>query len=61
MPYFNFSDLMNKLNIAKTTANSIIKTFVDLKIIDAKESNKDRFNTYKVTKYLDILEKGTEL
>ena len=60
MPYFNFNDIVKNLNIAKTTANSLIKEFVDLKIIDSKESDKDRFNTYKVSKYLDIIEKGTE-
>ena len=61
MPYFNVNDIAKNLNIAKSTANFIIKDFIDLKIIDYKESDKVRFNTYKVTKYLDILEKGTEI
>ena len=61
MPYFNANDIINNLKVSRVTANRNIKTFLDLNIIQYQEQNKEKFNTYKVTKYLDILEKGTEL
>ncbi len=59
-PYFDSSDLIEKLKISKPTASSIIKKLLELGII-SPTSSKQRYVTYKCNEYISILEEGTNI
>lgn len=59
-PYFDTKDLVLEFNISKPTASTIIKKLIENDII-SPTSLKERYVTYKFNKYVEILEKGTEI
>lgn len=59
-PYFDSKDLVLEFNISKPTSSTIIKKLIENDIVSPL-SNKERYITYKFNKYVEILEKGTEI
>jgi len=59
-PYFDSTDLRETLNVSKPTVSSIIKILLDSNIIDMEEEKK-RYVNYKFTRYISILEEGTDI
>lgn len=59
-PYFTSSDLIDEFGFSKPTSMSLINNLINLNII-VKASDKKRYVTYKLDKYVDILENGTDL
>lgn len=58
-PYFDTTDLRKELKVSKPTISKIIADLQKAKIIDAT-SDKQRYVTYKFTRYISILEEGTK-
>ena len=59
-PYFDSRDLKGELKLSKPTISKIIKELLNLKIIKKVDGN-ERYITYQLDKYVEILEEGTEI
>ena len=59
-PFFNSKDIIEEFKLSKPTVSNIITELVHLGIA-VPTSNKQRNVTYKFEKYVEILERGTEI
>jgi Fic family protein len=59
-PYFLSKDLVKGLNITRPTASVIIKKLLDIDVIHSI-NNKQRNTLYRFSKYVEILEEGTNI
>ena len=58
-PLVNTEDVIEKLNVSKETANTLVRKFEDLSIV--KEiTGKQRYKKYIFKNYVDIIAKGTK-
>lgn len=60
-PYVTKKDIAAKLNVSLPTAGSLVDSFCELGILKDLNPEKKRYKTYAFVRYLEILEKGTEL
>lgn len=60
-PFIKRTDIVEKLEVSNPTAGNIIDAFCQLGILVDCEPNKSRNKMYAFAKYIDILDKGTEL
>ena len=59
-PYFTSNDLIDEFKLTKPTVSKIINELVELGIV-VPTSSKQRYVTYKYERYVEILERGTEI
>lgn len=60
-PYIQRNDIVNILGVTNPTAGSILDVFCELGILIDLTPQKSRNKLYAFAKYIDILNKGTEL
>ena len=60
-PYFDSGDVTSNLQVSKPTASKLIQDFVAMGIVSSIDKEKQRYVTYRFDRYVDILEKGTNL
>ncbi|MBQ7145990.1 MAG: Fic family protein [Lachnospiraceae bacterium] len=61
VPFVTRSEVVQILSVSNPTAGSIIDTFVDLGILQDVSPDRKRNKLYKFSKYIDILQEGTEI
>ena len=59
-PYFTSNDIIDEFKFTKPTVSKIINELVKLGIV-VPTSSKQRYVTYKYERYVEILERGTEI
>ncbi len=60
-PIFSRTLVMEKLGITSPTSGNVIKDFLELGIIVDQDITRKRNKKYRFVKYLEILQKGTEI
>lgn len=60
-PYITKKNIAEKLNVSVPTAGALVDAFCGLGILKDLNPEKKRYKTYAFVRYLEILEKGTEL
>ena len=60
-PFIKRTDVVEKLGVSNPTAGSIIDTFCQLGILTDCDPDRSRNKMYAFGRYIDILDKGTEL
>ena len=59
-PIVDVAFVVEKLDIARTTASNLVKDFVDLGILVQREKEKQRYRTFLYENYLGILRQGSD-
>ena len=59
-PIVDVTFVVEKLDIARTTASNLVKDFVDLGILVQREKEKQRYRTFLYENYLGILRQGSD-
>ena len=60
-PFVKRTDVAEQLGVSNPTAGNIIDTFCQLGILEDCDPDRSRNKMYAFSKYLDILDEGTEL
>ena len=59
-PIVDVAFVVEKLDIARTTASNLVKDFVDLGMLVQREKEKQRYRTFLYEDYLGILRQGSD-
>lgn len=59
-PIINVGAVANRLGVSRTTANNLVRSFVELGILMQKDDDKRRYRTFLYEDYLEILRQGAE-
>ena len=59
-PIVDVAFVVEKLDIARTTASNLVKDFVDLGMLVQREKEKQRYRTFLYENYLGILRQGSD-
>lgn len=59
-PIVDVGFVLGKLNVARTTASNLVRTFCDLGILVQPESERQRYRAFVYEEYLSILRQGSE-